>query len=394
MTPDELRDAFAEEGERAERKESDRDADEILRAACALANDLQQSGRPGYLVLGLDKKGRTVGVDASDEGVQRLVNRLTSTKILPTPSFSVEVVPSQGLSVIVVRVQPYPVPPIVKVDGVAWVRVGNTTRRATAADLARLSERRPVHTLPYDLRPLGAASRDDLNLELLRNRFSAEKEVDPERDTFPSFEAWLSQRDVLRQLADGWAPTAAGLLVYGLDPRRCLPGAIVELARYAGLDFDAPISSRKTISGPLGDQLQTLWTQLQAHVSEVPGPQVGIRSPYYPEYPLEGLKELARNLVQHRLYEGTNAPSRIAWMDDRVVFTNPGSRFGLASEGEFGEHSDYRNPTVTRFLVELGYVERLGRGIRRVRVELERNGNPPLEVETDGYTTVTVRRRA
>ncbi len=115
MTPDELRDAFAEEGERAERKESDRDADEILRAACALANDLQQSGRPGYLVLGLDKKGRTVGVDASDEGVQRLVNRLTSTKILPTPSFSVEVVPSQGLSVIVVRVATRPVAPLTRI---------------------------------------------------------------------------------------------------------------------------------------------------------------------------------------------------------------------------------------------------------------------------------------
>jgi len=40
-----------------------------------------------------------------------------------------------------------------------------------------------------------------------------------------------------------------------------------------------------------------------------------------------------------------------------------------------------------------GYVERLGRGIRRARLQLERNGNPPLQVETDGFTRVVVRRR-
>jgi len=169
---------------------------------------------------------------------------------------------------------------------------------------------------------------------------------------------------------------------------------MVEFARYAGPDFDAPVASRKTIAGGLPDQLDALWAQLQANAAEIPGESHGIRSPFLPLYPLDALKELARNLVQHRLYEGTNAPGRVSWLSDQIVFNNPGSRFGRASEGDFGEHSDYRNPTITRFLAERGYVERLGWGIRLVRTLLARNSNPPLEVQTDGFTTVLVRRRA
>ncbi len=133
---------------------------------------------------------------------------------------------------------------------------------------------------------------------------------------------------------------------------------------------------------------------MSAHIADVPVPADGIRAPFAPDYPLEALKELARNIVQHRQYEGTNAPARIEWFDDRIELSNPGGPFGRASEGDFGSHSDYRNPMITDWLRQLGYVEQLGRGIRRVRKHLEKNGNPGLEVEVDGFTRVIVRRRA
>ncbi len=78
---------------------------------------------------------------------------------------------------------------------------------------------------------------------------------------------------------------------------------------------------------------------------------------------------------------------------DHIRFTNPGGPFGRASEGEFGTHSDYRNPNLTRGLADLGYVQYLGRGIRLAKKALEKNGNPPLVEETDGFTTVIVRSR-
>jgi ATP-dependent DNA helicase RecG len=133
---------------------------------------------------------------------------------------------------------------------------------------------------------------------------------------------------------------------------------------------------------------------MSAHVVSVPASTDGIRTPFAPEYPLEALKELVRNMVQHRQYEGTNAPGRIEWFEDRVEFSNPGGPFGRASEGEFGSHSDYRNPMITDWLKQLGYVEQLGRGVRIVRKHLAKNQNPDLEIEVDGFTRATVRRRA
>ena len=191
-----------------------------------------------------------------------------------------------------------------------------------------------------------------------------------------------------------WTPNAAALLIFGKGPQFFFPSATVEFVRYAGTDVDAQPSWRKTATGNLGAQLETIWAQMSAHVVQVAVAPSGIRSPFTPEYPIEALKELVRNMVQHRLYEGTNAPGRIEWYDDRIEFSNPGGPFSRASEGEFGSHSDYRNPSITMCLKELGYVEQLGRGIRRVRKLLEKNGNPPFDVEVDGFTRVIVRRTA
>lgn len=394
MIPAEWTEALGEETERVERKESDRDVEDILRAACALANDLGNSGRPGYVALGISDAGKVVGVDVSDESIQRLVNRLRSTKIPPNPSITIEATLREGRGVLVVRVEPYPVPPVVRVDEGAWVRVGTTTRRATEADLLRLQERRPENRLPFDQRPVHGAALEDLNEIALGDDYAALRSADRESETYPSLESWLTQREVLRKVGECWVPTAAGVLVHGLEPHKHIPAAILEFVRYAGTDFDAPVVVRKTITGSLPTQLDALWAQLQAHTTDLPGQVEGVRSPFYPEYPLETLKELARNMVQHRLYEGTNAPGRISWLQDRIVFNNPGHPYGRATEGEFGENSDYRNPTLTRFLVERGYVERLGRGILLARKALAKNGNPPLEIETNGFTSVTVRKRS
>jgi ATP-dependent DNA helicase RecG len=392
MTPEDLGQALGPESDRVERKRSASDADTLLRAACALANDLGASGRPGFLVLGMNPDDMVVGVDATDDGVQRVVNRLTSTKIIPTPSLSVEVLPRGEVNLLIVRIEPYPVPPVVRVDGVAWVRIGNETRRASDADIARLEERRPENRQPFDTRLYRPAALSDLDTVMLRQTFQSEAAGNHDIESFPDFEKWLGQRDLARHADGRWVPTPAGLLAHGIDPQRYWPGAVVEFARYAGPDVTAQVVSRKLLSGSLGTQLEGLWAQIQANLADLPGHPDGIRTPYVPEYPIEALKELARNMVQHRTYEATNAPSRVSWYDDRVEFTNPGGPFGRASEGEFGDHSDYRNPTITRLLVEQGYVEKLGRGVRLVRAQLERNGNPPLEVATDGFTTVTVRR--
>jgi ATP-dependent DNA helicase RecG len=396
MVPEHLQRLLQTEDDRVEWKLAPT-GETVLEAVCALANDLGDSRRPGYVVLGVDKRGAPVGLDPSrgsaDEQQQRVVNQLRSVKLLPTPSFQVTPVEAGGKRLLVIEVAPYPVPPIVQLDGSTWVRIGSTTQRAREADLQRLRERRPERNLHFDLRPWRGASLSDLERETLAAAHAAARTSDRDPESFPSLENWLTGLQLGRTIDGVWTPNPAAILLFGLSPQSMFPGATIEFVRYAGIEHDSPVRSRRTVTGTLTNQLDVVWAQLDANLATVQVGNEGIRSVYAPEYPPEALKELARNLVQHRLYEGTNAPGRIEWFDDRIGFKNPGGPFGHASEGEFGTHADYRNPTITAGLARAGYVEQLGRGVRIVRRQLEQNGNPPLEVETDNFTQVTVRRR-
>jgi ATP-dependent DNA helicase RecG len=393
--PEDVPDLLRGESDRVEWKESGR-AGRLLEAVCAMANDLGDTKRPGYVVLGVDNAGTVRGVDSDgglDEQQQALASLVRSSKIQPVPSVDVATRTVAGKTVIVVRVEPYAVPPVVEVDGRAWVRIGTTTQRANQADLQRLSERRPQNRWPFDTRPVVGISLADLELGPLRAQYEADRDIDGDMATFPAFDAWLAQHQFGVVQTDQFVPNAASVLVLGKSPQDTVPAAWLDLVRYGGPDHDASILNRRPATGTVIDQLEVGWAWLAAQIETRPEQEAGIRMGFVPDYPEEALKELLRNLVQHRLYEGTNAPGRVEWFEDRVEFSNPGGPFMRAAEGEFGTHSEYRNPLLTRRLVAAGYVQQLGRGVRRARLQLERNGNPPLEVVTDGFTRLVVRRR-
>ncbi|MFI9216091.1 ATP-binding protein [Streptomyces werraensis] len=73
--------------------------------------------------------------------------------------------------------------------------------------------------------------------------------------------------------------------------------------------------------------------------------------------------------------------------------TNPGGPYGQVRSDNFDRVNDYRNPSLAAAMKSLGYVNRFGRGIGRVRAALDRNGNPPAEFSVDDSSwSVTVRR--
>lgn len=398
MTLTDLDSLFHEETAHIEWKES-HEAKDLLDAVCAFANDLSDSKLPGVIVIGVNSRtGAPSGkypiesTDA-DQIQQRLVSLVSSTKLLPHPAVSVEKAVRGEHLVFLLRVQPYAVPPVVKVNGVPYVRVGTVTHRANEAELRRLDERRSIQHQPFDTRPCDGASLEDLDRPLLEAKYRAARELDGDPDTFLSFERWLTQREMGRTVGGTWTPNHATVLVYGLSSQSFYPGAFIDVVRYAGVGYEAPIAARKTVTGPLPDQLKQTWALIDAWNVDVAYEDRGIQATLESMYPAPVLKELVRNMIQHRDYAATRAPGRIAWFEDRIEMSNPGAPFGQASQGEFGEHSEYRNPRITQLLLEEGYVERAGRGVRRAQALLRQQGHPPLEVETNGYTTITVRRR-
>jgi len=114
-------------------------------------------------------------------------------------------------------------------------------------------------------------------------------------------------------------------------------------------------------------------------------------------YPMVALQQLTRNAVLHRSYEGTNAPIRVTWFEDRIEIISPGGPFGEVTVANFGTPgiTDYRNPNLAEAMRALGFVQKFGAGIATARATLQRNGNPPPEFRTaDGHVLVVLRPRS
>ncbi len=172
------------------------------------------------------------------------------------------------------------------------------------------------------------------------------------------------------------------MLVLGLDPTAHLSGAYVQFVRYDGTDVDAPVADQDELRGNLLDQLKDLESRLPANLRHALVAE-GLREHDAPDYPLEALREAVINALVHRTYEPP-APVRISWFEDRVEIANPGGPFGLVTDANFDRLNDYRNPTLAEAAKNLGYMNRFGRGIARIRLALDRNGNPAPRFEING----------
>lgn len=382
------------ESDRVERKSSLSDKTKICEAICAFANDLPGHRRPGVFFIGVDDQGRCADLPVTDQLLKTLADIRSDGTLLPFPTLAVQRKTIAGCDLAVVVVQPSDAPPI-RFRGRTYVRVGPSTRLATAEEERRLSERRRAADLPFDIRAVPSASLNDLDLDLF-SRTYLPASLPPEilAENRRSVEQQLASLRLVTIGAEP-RPTSLGVLVLGREPRQFFPGAYVQFLRIDGGELADPIKDHKDIDGPLIDLLRLLDEVLQINISVAADLTSAPTEISTPDYPLAALQQLTRNAVLHRTYEGTHAPVRITWFNDRIEIQNPGGPYGQVSRENFGQPgvTDYRNPHLAEAMRNLGYVQRFGVGIQVARRELEKNGNPPLEFVVEAAHVLAIVRR-
>ena len=365
------------ESDRVERKES-LTADRIREAICAFANDLPSSGLPGVIAVGLNDDGEPVGLNVDDQLLLSLAHMRDDGKIVPFPEIEVRAVDVAGRRVAVVVVQPSLNPPLA-CDGRIRIRVGPRRAIATPNEEQRLVERRRFANLPFDSRPVRSATIDDLDLEFVRRELLPQV-IDS--GVLAENHRPLEQQVAALHLADpSGVPTATGLLLCGISPPDHVPGAYLQFLRFDGNDLSGPVKSTHRLVGPMPQIMREVDEILRANVETVVRFAGEEREVVRPTVPFEALQQLVRNALIHRNYEGTNAPVRVSWFDDRVEIQSPGGPFGQVTVESFGQPglTDYRNPSLAGMLGQLGYVQRFGAGIPIAQAALSKNGNPPAE---------------
>lgn len=377
LTEAELLEAYRDtESDRVERTRSANDPDKIREFICALANDLPGHGRPGVIFIGQKDDLSCANLSVDDALLLKLSQLRDDGTIIPVPQLEVRKLHLDGCTVAAMLVAPSVNPPV-KFSGRVWIRVGPRRALATGQEERRLIEKRQWGNLPFDAQPVLGSSLDDLDLTRFQLEFLPA--VIPQDVLTQNQRTIEQQLSALRMVGPGNRPTATGILFAGKSPLTWLPGAFVQFRRVDGTKLTDTVLDVHEVSGTLPDQLRQLdeLVALNIRTKSVIG---GAKRTEYPDYPIEALRQLIRNAVIHRAYEGTNAPSRITWYTDRIEIQSPGGPFGQVTAENFGQGStDYRNPTIAGLMAQLRLMERFGVGIEIARARLKDNGNPELE---------------
>lgn len=393
MTDNELLDLFRiDESDRVERKESLADRGRVRQAICALANDLPGHRKSGVIFVGQRDDCTCAGLKIDDQLLLVLAGFRSDGLLQPFPVMHVRKVALDGCEVAVVEVEPSDNPPV-RLEGRTWIRVGPRRAIATAEEERRLVEKRRWGNLPFDAQPVRGASVADLDLarfqvEYLPSAASPEALAENHRTQDMQLQA-------LRLVQPDGTPTTTALLMLGIEPRRWFPGAYLQFIRLDGANLVDPILDQRELSGTLADQLHRIDELVRVNIRR-PAVVGGDKRTESPDYPEEALRQLIRNAVIHRTYEGTAAPVRVTWFDDRVEVQSPGGPYGQVTRATFGTPgvADYRNPTIAEALKSLGFIDRFGVGIALARDRLAKNGNPPLEFTVeDAHVLAIVRRQ-
>lgn len=380
------------ESERLERKESLSDPDRICQAICAFANDISGSDQRGVLIIGQKDDLSCAGLSINSQLLEKVGGWRSDGNFQPFPTMTVEGREVEGCVVAVIVVTPSVNTPVRYKDRI-WIRVGPRRGTASAEEERRLIEKRRVQDLPFDARGVPGASLNDV--DLVRFKLEYLPSAVPSDILAENDRTLEQQMQALRLLDRQETPTVTAILLLGKSPQDFLPGSYIQVLRIGGERLTDPVIDQHVLTGALSDQLRRLdeiadlWIQTASSVGYQSRTDLS-------DYPSAALRQIFRNAVMHRNYEGTNAPIRITWYNDRIESQSPGGLFGQVTPETFGKPgvTDYRNPTIAEALKTLGFVERFGIGLQIVDNELRKNGNPPKEFQIlPNFVQVTVRRR-
>jgi ATP-dependent DNA helicase RecG len=350
----------------------------------------------GWLLIGVMDDGAIVGVTHPKTIIDRLHAAVDQIEPSILGRVTVERVNiTEGPTVIVAHI-PEGLSAIHAVSGVYRVRIGSFNKILTFDQAQALAFNRGIRH--YEQSPLARLTLEDLDEETIKN-YLARRLRDFSSQTY----ARLSRFDVLRNLGCATEetglpiPTVLGVLFFSPTPDFYLPGVQLIAARFAGTSSER-VLDRANIRGPLPEILETAARFIEKNIRhrlQMPANRgEGLAAQEQPEYPVGAYREMIVNLIAHRDYFNP-VPSHLMIFDDRIVVENPGGLLPGLSIDSIENYHRPRNPRLNEMLQTLGYVERFGSGIRRMRTAMQEAGLPEPVFEADeNYFRVTLRNQA
>ena len=181
----------------------------------------------------------------------------------------------------------------------------------------------------------------------------------------------------------------AGVLFFAKNVRHFFPEAYITCLLARGTD-KVHILDRKDFSGGILADIEDALRFAERNTRTAYRID-GLQRQDISEYPSQALREAITNAVMHRdwFFEGANV--FVELYSDRIEVVSPGTLPQGLSLGNLGSRSVRRNALIADLLHRIGFIEKAGTGILRIREEAREQGCPEPSFEANSFVTVTFR---
>ena len=319
----------------------------------------------GTIVLGIENSGEVTGVNMDQENTLRQAG-MDFLEILP--EYRAEMLStSNQTNLLVLTVQPSHNLIIKTKSGNAYLRVGDQSRKLSAAQLMELEYSRGTRSFENTI--VDSATVQDLDTDLIADYARLMNPVVSEPLEL------LRGRGLIRETDGKQSITVAGILLFAKNPTQFLPGARVRFLRYegkrAGVGTGINIVKDITLDKALPELLKEGQALLESQMREfqhLSREGLFVRIPEYPPFTwLEGLV----NAVTHRDYSIQGDYIRVSMFDDRLEFSSPGSLPSIVTVENIQNTRFSRNPMIARVLCDFGWVRELNEGVKRIYQDMQ-----------------------
>lgn len=321
----------------------------------------------GVILLGVEDTGSISGVNTDDKNYEEWVTNIARNNVIPAIDVSIDTVIAEDKTVLLIDVPKGRDKPYQTQQFLFLIRVGSTNRVATQAELMRLFQQSGV--FHYDLQGVERTTLRSLNITKIDHYFSS-YQIDFENEDNQA--QILINTDILLESGQ---TTVAGLLMFGQNPQKYLYNASISLARFAGTQIEDQLLDKQVIQGTLDLQIDTALALIKNHIPQ-PSQIKGSRTvDTVFQYPDSVFRELLVNACAHRDYSLHGSRIRVFIFADRIEFISPGRLPNSVSIEKIKMGVSYaRNPVIVKYLENLRYIDKLGRGLPMVYQTAKRAG--------------------
>ena len=352
-------------------------ADSIAKEIVAFANTLG-----GSILIGVEDNGHVSGVNNPSQ-VEEWVTNICRQNVIPPLQVLIHVEKQDDLSVIHIEVPKGKDKPYQTNKNQYLVRVGSTNRTASPQELSRLFQQAGV--FHFDATGVSNTSITDLNWSKLDQYFN-QYNVDFSKET--DKERLLINTDLMTPEGE---VTIAGLLVFGINPQKYLYNASISFAHFDGNSLEDDLLDKRVIEGTLDYQIDTCLASIKNNIKDPSVIEGGKTVSTTFLYPDKVFREIIVNACLHRNYAISGSRIRVFLFNDRLEIRSPGRLPNTVTIEKMKSGVSYAlNPVLLKFMENLRYIDKLGRGIPMVYQTALRNNKELLLEETGEEFVLTL----